>query len=513
VSVPIKRALFSLDVCADAVLSGDRLKKMGWRIIATGETARELRKRGVGAEDVSSFVGIRRAYRIPPTLHPKIEEALTLDVPYRIDLVFDIPYRLSKGNDVGGRTLLALGAKGKRIVVFNSEDMRRVIKGLESDPSHRTIPACLHEELIDKAHAHIARHYLTLAQRAKESPYDGSIGKAALRLANGENPYQVPADLFVEETADNLSFEKFQLLSGRPCFTNIADVDCISHTLCLAAAAFQKRYRKAPYIAIASKHGNPCGMGADWRSPDEAVRRALFGNPAALWGGEFIANFRIDNNLGAILLKSAARKRLLKDAYWMLDVIAAPEFDAPALELLSGRSARKIFQNRALFDPRVKKSRWHYRHIRGGFLRQPSPSYVLDISAPGRNAPRLPQEVIDSLIIAWSVAYSSFHGGNEIALAKGRQLLAVGGGPSTVDAARRAIERSRENAHDADRSVFAADAFFPFLDAPRVLQKGGCRFGVVPSGGKREPLIQEFFRKNRMKVVSISAEFRGFYRH
>lgn len=70
-----------------------------------------------------------------------------------VDLIYDVPYPLSKGNDVGGRTLLGLGAKGNRIIVFNSGDMKQVIKELWEDTAHITISDDLRKQLIDKAYA------------------------------------------------------------------------------------------------------------------------------------------------------------------------------------------------------------------------------------------------------------------------------------------------------------------------------------------------------------------------
>ena len=120
---------------------------------------------------------------------------------------------------------------------------------------------------------------------------------------------------------------------------------------------------------------------------------------------------------------------------------------------------------------------------------------------------------MDSLITAWSVAYSSFHGGNEVTLAKDGKLIGVGGGPSTVEAAETAVNRALARGHDARGSVFAADAFFPFTDAPKILSEAGCTLGVVPAGGKKERLVKEFFRENNMRMIYLPPECRGFCRH
>ena len=109
---------------------------------------------------------------------------------------------------------------------------------------------------------------------------DGWVGAPGMGLLTGENPYQVPCQLFdFPENEDPLSLSNFNRLSGTvPCFTNLADLDNIVHTLCLAYGAFNKKFKRAPYLALAAKHGNACGFGADWKNPEIALEKALFGN-------------------------------------------------------------------------------------------------------------------------------------------------------------------------------------------------------------------------------------------
>ena len=511
----VKRALFSVDNLRNIEELAGALKKMGWHIIATKETVAQLKQNNIEVEDVVDFTGVSTDYGFPPTLHSKIEAALTLDVSFKIDLVYDIPYPHDKGNDVGGHALLALGVKGERIVAMTPEDMQQVIEELEKDAHHLRISADYHRQLLDKANACIAEHYLVLARRQGEGSYDGWKGKAHSKLLNGENPYQVPADLFISENhQDDLSLGKFNLCNdSSPCFTNVADMDCIIQTMCLAAEAFQLNLKKIPYIAIVAKHGNPCGMAVDWESPKKAIEKALFGNPNAIWGGECITNFKIDEALGQLLYQSDERGKTYGSSYWMLDVIVAPDFDDGAFKILSKKSSRKLFRNQALHVPKLSDFPWHYRNVRGGFLRQPPNDYILDISKADCNDSQKNKQDIDSLIIAWSVVYSSYHGGNEVALVKDKQLLGVGGGSSTVDAAKTAVSRTQFNKHDTKDSVFAADAFFPFTDAPEILINAGCCIGIFPSGGKNEAVVKKYFTDNNINAIYIPSQYRGFCRH
>ena len=134
-----------------------------------------------------------------------------------------------------------------------------------------------------------------------------------------------------------------------------------------------------PYLCVAAKHGNACGMGVSSDSPSEALEKALWGNPVAIWGGELITNFPIDEALSSLLFKSDRREKLFGKGVWMLDVIIAPSFTAEAISILGKRKERKLIANQALSSPSILKTGFLYRQVRGGFLRQPMASYVLNI--------------------------------------------------------------------------------------------------------------------------------------
>jgi len=351
---------------------------------------------------------------------------------------------------------------------------------------------------------------------AEEGLFDLKSGKFAYSLKNGENPYQVPASAFnlPQEEEDNLSLLNFVLVSGEsPCFTNMADADCLLQTLSLAGEAYRINTPAVPYICVVAKHGNPCGFGISRTNPSEAIDRAMFGNPRSVWGGEMAVNFNIDAILAKTIFKSEKREKLLGEAAWMLDLVMAPSFSGEAISLLGVRQNRKLMQNPALNAPFLKKAKYDYRFIRGGFLRQPPANYCLDIKKVQCEGNSLSPMELDSLIIAWATVFSSNHGGNEVALAKDSALLGVGGGPSTLEAARTAVLRSQECGHNTKRSIFAADAFFPFTDAPSVLCEAGAIAGCVPAGGRQGKEVSSFFKEHGVTIMYLPPQYRGFCRH
>ncbi|MEL7643120.1 MAG: hypothetical protein AAGU25_03320 [bacterium] len=504
-------ALFTLNDTSQAVEFARSLTSLGWTVLATMETVPLLKAAGIPCEDIYTFTGIKEDYGFPPTLHPKMEHALTVeDSPWRIDLVYVLPYLLEKGNDVGGRTLLALAGKGSRIPVMSHDDMRRVITDLQDGGS---ISQALKTELIAKSSAAIASHYLDLVKRTGSEEYAGFTGCRAYRLMNGENPYQT-ADLFDLHSEDPLAIPRFENLSETViCQVNLSDIDNLLVTLCLLADGFKARYGNAPYITVASKHGNVCGSGFSWDSKLASIEKALFGNPLAVWGGELMVNFPVDDVLAEVLIKHPHRTELVGSAAWMLDVVAAPAFSPGALQHLRQRAFRKILLNPALAQPEPELSGYSYRMVRGGFIRQSPPWRGLLVEDFDPDSRDITDGQFGDLLTAWAAVYSSFHGGNEVALAKDGMLLGVGGGPSTVQAGHVAVERACQAGHDLAGSTFCADAFFPFTDAPEILVKAGAGLGMVPSGGKNETQVMEFFASHNVKVVTLPEEFRGFCRH
>ena len=507
----IRTALFSLYDTSNVAEYARTLVSLGWQVMGSRETSSILLQEGIPCTDITEFTGIQRDFGIPPTLHPKIENALTMESPEeRIDLVYDIPYPLSVGNDVGGRVLLALAAKGRRIPVMSQADMQRVLAELQAEGD---ITDGLRAELIDKANAEIASHYLMLVQKSERGAFDGLVGRQVYPLANGENPYQV-AELFAAGKDDPLALHRFVNLSETaPCFTNLADVDALLNTLHLVDAAFQENLGRRPYLALASKHGNVCGASYDWSEPYEAIERALFGNPLAVWGGELAVNFTVDETIAEVMVQNPRREELLGSAAWMLDVVIAPGYTPAASNRLLMRAFRKVFQNPALHDPQPLLEGNSYRPVRGGFLRQSPPWRVLRFSEMESASPLPEGEDAADMILAWAAAYTSFLGGNEIALAQGSMLVGVGGGPATVMAAKTAVERSRLAHGDISGSVFCADAFFPFTDGPEVLIEAGVRLGCVPAGGRNESLVREAFEKAGVRLYYLPEDFRGFCRH
>lgn len=504
-------ALFSVNELKDIVKFAKILTKNGWKIIATDSAYNLLKKKKIPVTSIYNFVIHAEKYKFPPTLHPKMEAALTdNEFSERIELVYDITYGPDRGLDVGGNTLLALAVKGKRIPVASHMAMKSVVETISMSGD---IPVEMRNTLISDAVGKIADYY----NRVAESISDEKLKYLKLEwhydLLNGENPYQT-ASLWSLEEEDSFALTKYRLISdNKPCYTNLADLDFITEAITKLCCAFRIQYKKQPYITIAAKHGNACGIGVDWESKESSIEKALWGNPTAIWGGEVIVNFKLSQKEALVLISSDKRKKILGKAYWMLDIVAAPQVDDKARIFLTNRKNTKLFINKSLLSPILPTGTWSYRFTRGEVIKQSKADYVLGIQKLNWNMPGRPLENIDDILIAWVAAFTSFHGGNEVALSRQHQLLSCAGGPSTVDAAETAVSRAIKFHGDLSGASFAADAFFPFTDAPLILAKAKVTSGVVPAGGINQSKIQDFFRGKNIKVGFIPEQFRGFCRH
>jgi phosphoribosylaminoimidazolecarboxamide formyltransferase / IMP cyclohydrolase len=505
------KALFSLCKTDNVLTIARRLIDCGWTIIATNNVVKVLKENGIAIQDVADFLNIKQTYPFPPTLHPKMELSLTTNEAESIHLVFDTTYPLSEGNDVGGHTLLALAAKGSRIVVSNLDDMEKVLDQIQAKGK---LDSEFHETLIRKAYEKISTHYSSLCETPSTTKIDLKKIFRKILLKEGENPYQTPANLFVEDCNDTLSLGNFEQVSGEsPCFTNVADLDSVLKVLCSLTEVFRKYFNKVPNILIAAKHGNPCGLGVDWGSTKKALELGLFGNPKSVWGGEVITNFHIDPAIGQILLASERREEILGNPNWMLDLIVAPNISKNSIEILGKRKERKLYSNPSLKEANMDKTEWSSRPVRGGRLEQPPNNYILDLSDHNIFTSSIEDKIKESFAIAWAVAFHSNHGGNEVAIAKEGQLLGVGGGPSTIEAVEIAVHRAQSCGHNLQGSVFVADAFFPFTDAPEILIQKGCKYGLIPKGGKKFNLVQKLFIDRNVEVCYLPSSIRGFCRH
>jgi phosphoribosylaminoimidazolecarboxamide formyltransferase/IMP cyclohydrolase len=528
----IRRALISVSDKMGIVDFARELKNFGVEIISTGGTAMALRDAGLEVRDVSDVTGFPEMMdgRVK-TLHPKIHGALLgrRDNPEHqkamgehgiepIDLLVVNLYPFEQTTkrkevtleeaieqiDIGGPAMIRSAAKNYHdvAVIVLPAQYTRVIDELNKHDGAVSLDT--RNSLAREAFGQTSRYdmivcaYLAGAFSRKENEAEGmggsiggmdlagsdgigasvpatnidseefsietfrgslpsraewTISKAA-NLRYGENPHQIAA---LYKTAVRSGIANAELLSGKEMsFNNYVDADAAWQLVCdfdeLACAII--------------KHTNPTGVALG-ASAEEAYRRALATDPTSAFGGIVAFNRTVD----------AAAARAVVEIF--TEVIVAPDYDAPALEVLRAKKNLRVLRA----GTPESATGLEYKHISGGMLVQTRDTHKLkreDLKVVTKRDPT--EDEIRDLLFAWTVCKHTKS--NAIVYAREGQTVGVGAGQmSRVDSVKLGAMRAQL---PVKNSVLASDAFFPFRDGIDEAAKNGITAVIQPGGSMRD---------------------------
>jgi len=482
----IRRALVSVSDKRGLLEFVSALRTMHVEILSTGGTLSALREAGIEARAVADVIGFPEILdgRVK-TLHPKIHGALLgrPDLPEHvrqmrehgiepIDLVVVNLYPFTRtvekpgvrreevieNIDIGGPSMLRSAAKNHlfKAVVVDPDRYGAIIDEMRANDGALSAETCAslaldvfrHTSAYDAAiadylagpealpatlHLHAAKHY---------------------DLRYGENPHQRAA-LYGDLSG------LFARLHGKELsFNNIVD---------LSAAALLVAEFDDPTVAIV-KHTNPCGVGS---APTlaEAYEKAFATDTKSPFGGIIAVNRPLDR-------EAAERINQI-----FTEVIIAPDFPAPVLEMLKKKKDRRLVR---LAGNPWSALRYDLRSVPGGYLLQDP-----DRPVPGgepfrvatRRAPTAEEE--RALRFAWRVA--KHVKSNAIVYARADRTLGVGAGQmSRVDAAKIAAAKAEEAGLHLDGCAVGSDAYFPFPDGLLETVRAGATAVIQPGGSVRD---------------------------
>ena len=532
----MKTALLSVYHKKGIVDFARALTERGWDLMASGGTAKELIAAGLSVRDVGSIVGEpilgHRVVTLSREIHagllarelPEDEEELKkLGLP-RIDLVCVDLYPLQEAiskegstrlsvidmTDVGGPTMLHSAAKGERLVVSDPADRMRVIEWLDEGMPER-------EAFIDyldaKADAVVAEYCLTASRYRSAGKFDGLVGELARACKYGENAWQTPAGLFKSGGGDPLALSNFTVIAGSdPSYNNFADIDRLLQTGTHIAAALDVNTGNVPLVAVGAKHGNACGASVG-ASPKEVIEKMVSGDARAIFGGLVLLSFPVDKDAAETILRS----HMASGGKRLLDGVIAPSFSEEAIDMLARKEGKcRLIGNPALgqLTAQSLNAEMRFRQVRGGFLRQPNYTYILDMKdARIEKEGTLAKEDEQDLLLAWAIGSTS--NSNTVTLVRGGQLIGNGvGQQDRVGCCELAIKRARDAGHETAGAVAYSDSFFPFPDGPEVLAKAGIKAILASSGSVKDGEVKETCRKLGVALVLIpDAVGRGFFGH
>lgn len=338
-------------------------------------------------------------------------------------------------------------------------------------------------------------------------------GEPAIECKYGENGYQTPAALYSSRTDDPLALDRFAVVQGTaPSYNNLCDLDRLLQTATHVAAGFDLNRGSLPLIAVACKHGNPCGAAVG-QDPVEVVKQALEGDLRAVFGGLVLLAFDVDEAVADTLMTH----KMAEGGRRLLDGIIAPGFTDEAMQTLK----RKGDKCRLITNPALGRmgrdsldSARRFRYVRGGFLAQPNYTFVPDLGSAGvERLGEVDEGQIDDMILAWAIGSTS--NSNTVTLVRGGMLLGNGvGQQDRVGGCKLAVMRARDAGHSTEGAVAYSDSFFPFTDGPAELAQAGVKGILATSGSVRDPEVKEFCKEKGITLFLYpDAEGRGFFGH
>ncbi len=472
------------------------LSDLNITIYSTGGTFDFIIKMGINAltvESLTSYPSILGG-RVK-TLHPKVFGGILgrrdnkddlnhfkqYEIP-EIDLVIvDLyPFEQTVGSttneqeiiekiDIGGISLIRAAAKNyKDVLIIPSFDQyNALISLLKEKNGHSTIED---RKYFATQAFNVSSHYDTAIfnyfNQEKEDVFKHSISQSIV-LRYGENPHQ--KGVYYGDLED-----VFEQLHGKAIsYNNLGDLD--------AAINLISEFDETTFVIL--KHNNACGL-ASRRNLIDAWKDALAGDPVSAFGGVLITNATIDKNTAIEINKL------------FFEIILAPGYDKPALEVLKSKKNRIILQKKS-YDFPAKQ----FRSTLNGVIEQDRDLKMeikTDLKVVTKSSPS-EYEQTDLLFANKIVKHTK---SNTIVLTKNKQLCASGvGQTSRVDELKQAIIKAGEFGFDLNGAVMASDAFFPFADSVEIAHKAGITAVIQPGGSVRDQESVDFCDAHNMSMV------------
>ena len=437
----IKRALISVFDKTGILDFSKFLAESGVEVISTGGTYKHLKDNGVAVTEVNEVTNFPemldgRVKTLHPIIHAGIlairdnEEHMktikernieTIDMvivnlyPFfekvREDLSFEEKVEFI---DIGGPTMLRAAAKNFQDVVVISDvsDYEAVMTEIKEtgDVSYK-LRKKLAGKVFNLMSAYDAAISNFMLSDEEEYPEYLSISyKKKQSLRYGENPHQSAA-YYVSNEFDG-GMNDFEILNGKELsYNNIKDLDI--------AWKVANEFEETACCAL--KHNTPCGV-AIGDTAVEAYTKAHDVDPTSIFGGIVAINKKIDKATAEEMVKI------------FLEVVAAPEFDEDALEVLrTKKNLRVIKCNVKPCDKRFMVT------VDGGILVQEEDTKLLDELKVVTEKTPTEDEMKDLLFGMKVVKYVK---SNAIVTVKDGVAVGIGGGQvnriwPTMDALRR----------------------------------------------------------------------------
>ncbi|MGL5381099.1 bifunctional phosphoribosylaminoimidazolecarboxamide formyltransferase/IMP cyclohydrolase [Clostridium sp.] len=475
----IKRALISVFDKEGVLDFSNFLESKGVEIISTGGTYKHLKENGVKVIEVNEVTNFPemldgRVKTLHPILHAGIlairenEEHMntikernieTIDMvivnlyPFfqkvREGLSFDEKVEFI---DIGGPTMLRAAAKNFKdvVVISDKEDYKAVMEEMSETGE---VSVALRKKLAGKVFNLMSAYDAAISNFLlgdEEYPEYLSISyKKKQSLRYGENPHQRAA--YYSSTEFDGAMNSFDILNGKELsYNNIKDLDIAWKVVC--------EFDEVACCGL--KHNTPCGV-AIGESPYEVYTKAHAADPTSIFGGIVAVNRTVDKATAEEMVKT------------FLEVVAAPDFDEDALEVLKTKKNLRVIKCNN--TPKDKK---FMVTVDGGILVQEEDNKLVeDLKVVTEKSPT--ESEMRELIFGMKVV--KYVKSNAIVAIKDGVAVGIGGGQvNRIWATEEALERGK------GATLLASDAFFPFRDVVDECAKNGIKAIIQPGGSMRD---------------------------
>jgi len=537
-----KRALISV-FNKDGILElASFLNNSGWEIISTGGTAKYLQENTIPVLDISSVTGFPECLdgRVK-TLHPAIHAGILArrDIQAHVDTLneqklgtidlvcvnlypfFDKVKDAYSGSlstdetiefiDIGGPGMLRSAAKNYKdvIVLTDPEDYEKAIEGLKTGNVSLEFKKHLAGKVFNLTSAYDAAISRYLLNDAEYPAFLSLSCKMGQPLRYGENGHQSAA-LYINADTPGVLGSMLQLHGKEMGYNNIRDLDVSWKATCAfglecdnAEPAGEAGLKQLiPSLAtggkiccVAVKHNTPCGIALG-DTLLEAYEKTFACDPVSIFGGIIACNTKVD---AAVALK-------LGELF--LEIVAAPDFDNDALEILKKKKNLRIIKLQ-----KAPKEKHEYIAVDGGLLVQESDKSLLE---KWEVVTKVKPDQNDLPDMIFGMRAVTFVKSNAIMIIKEQSATGIGGGQvNRIWPAKQALERSaavlkNTSSENTDKfpwkdrnpaRVLASDAFFPFSDIVEEAAKAGIKSIIQPGGSMNDKLSIEACDKYGIAMV------------
>ncbi len=505
----MKRALVSVTNKEGIVEFCQGLVDAGFEIVSTGGTLKKLTDAGINAiaiDEVTKFPEMLDG-RVK-TLHPMVHGGLL----YRRDLeshvktiqeyginpidlvcvnLYEFEKALRAGKpmaemieniDIGGPSMIRSAAKNFKdvLIVTDPEDYNSVLQAINEKTDDYNFRLNLAYKAFSKTAAYdsmISRYFADVVEDEFPEILNISLKKVE-HLRYGENSQQ-NANKYEDAYIAKSLLDYTQLNGKEISFNNLNDL--------YGAVALVREFGEVT-VTAAIKHSTPCGvaMGA---TGYESYMKAYEADPQSIFGGIVATNYKVDKATALEMNKI------------FLEIVAAPDFDEDALEVLRKKKNLRVLK---LHNLDAHDAKYDIKYLEGKVLVQNLNNKMIDEMKVVTNAQPTEAQLSD---MEFGMKVVKYVKSNAICIVKNGVTLAIGGGQtSRVWALENAIHNNPDK--DFEGSVLASDAFFPFNDCVQVAADAKVAAIIQPGGSIKDQDSIDLC--NELNIPMVFSGYRHF---